>query len=395
MLFRKSKSLALAFAIASVLGATALDAAAQASRSERAEKNDKKSDASKALYPQATREEPKAKASAKATPKLQKMIKAYDADKGPEARAQADEILANAASNEYDKSFAAQIAAQVAYGADDAAAAKAYLKQAIDLNGLDNNGHYQSMMMLGQLQMQDDEYANALTTLDRYLGETKSTKPEDLVMKGNALYRLERYSEAIPVLKQAIDASPEPRADWQQLLMAAYADTDQTGEAVKLAEQIAAKTPNDKKALMNLASVYIQADKMDQAAATLEKVRASGQLSDDREYRQLYSAYLNIDGKEKEAIAAINEGLEKGILKPDHQAYLALAQAYYFSDQPAPAIDAYKKAAPLSKDGETYLNLAKVLWQEDRVPEAKTAAKEALAKGLKKPEEAKKITALP
>ena len=45
----------------------------------------------------------------------------------------------------------------------------------------------------------------------------------------------------------------------------------------------------------------------------------------------------------------------------------------------------------MSKDGETYLNLARVLWQEGRVPEAKQAAQQALAKGVKKPEDARKI----
>jgi tetratricopeptide (TPR) repeat protein len=83
------------------------------------------------------------------------------------------------------------------------------------------------------------------------------------------------------------------------------------------------------------------------------------------------------------------------VLKPDHQTYLALAQSYYYSEQIPAAIEAWKKAAPMAQDGETYLNLAKVLYQEDRVPEAKQAAKAALEKGLKKPDEAKKIIALP
>ena len=65
------------------------------------------------------------------------------------------------------------------------------------------------------------------------------------------------------------------------------------------------------------------------------------------------------------------------------------------SDQVAPAIDAYRKAAPLAPDGDTYLNLARLLWQDDRIPEAKEAAKQAMAKGLKKPDDAKKILALP
>ena len=60
-----------------------------------------------------------------------------------------------------------------------------------------------------------------------------------------------------------------------------------------------------------------------------------------------------------------------------------------------PAIEAYRKAAPLATDGETYLNLAKVLWQEDRLSEAKAAAREAMAKGLKNSDDAKKILAVP
>jgi tetratricopeptide (TPR) repeat protein len=234
-----------------------------------------------------------------------------------------------------------------------------------------------------------------MTTVDRFLRESGSQKPEHLVIKGNALYRLEKYPEAIAVLKQAVEASPEPRADWQQLLMAAYAEAGQKDQAVSMAEKIAAKSPADKRTQMNLAAIYLQADKYDQAAAVLEKLRAGGQFAEDRDYRQLYSTYLNSEGKEKQAAAVIKEGIDKGILKPDHQVYLALAQSYYFSEQPGPAIEAYRKAAPLDDNGETYLNLARLLWQEDRVPEAKEAAKQAIAKGLKKPEDAKKILALP
>lgn len=345
-------------------------------------------------YPQATRQV-EAKASSKGGQKLQKMMGLYDDDKGAEARAAADEIIATETFNAYDRAFAAQMAAQIAYDADDTAAAKNYLRKAIELNGLDNNGHYGAMYMLAQLQLQDEQYAESLKTLDTFFNETKSTKPEQLVVKGNALYRLERYPEAATVLKQAIDSSPTPKPEWQQLLMATYAESGNAGEAAKMAEAVAAKNPNDKRAQLNLAAVYQQGEMYDKSAAVLEKLRASGQLTEDKEYRQLYATYLNMDGKEKEAIAVINDGIQKGVLKPDYQTYLAQAQAYYFSDQAGPAIDAYKKAAPLAPDGEAYLNLARVLWQEDRIPEAKEAAKQAVAKGVKKPDDAKKILALP
>ena len=393
----------LAAAIAAVLAFGAISSVNAQSASERAERRRAEREAAKGnkqeaaadAYPNATRKAPAAKATAKAGPKLQKMVKLYDDEKPAEARALADEIIGTETFNAYDHAFAAQIAAQIAYEADDTNGAIAYLDKAMAFDGLDNNGHYNAMLMKAQLQLQEDKYTEGLATIDRFLNETKSQNPEHLVVKGNALYRLEKYPEAAALLKQAIDAAPEPRADWQQLLMAAYAESGQGDQAIAVAEKVAAKSPTDKRAQMNLVAVYLQADKYDKAVTVLEKLRAAGQLTEDRDYRQLYAAYLNIEGKEKQAAAVIQEGLDKGILKPDHQSYLALAQSYYFSEQSAPAIDAYKKAAPLDDDGETYLNLARLLWQENRIPEAKDAAKQAVAKGLKKPDDAKKILALP
>ena len=115
--------------------------------------------------------------------------------------------------------------------------------------------------------------------------------------------------------------------------------------------------------------------------------------SSGADYRNLFALYLNAEGKEKEAVAVINEGLQKNILKPDHQTYVALAQANYFSGQVEPAIEAYQKAAPLAPDGETYLNLAKILANEGRAAASKQAAQQALDKGIKNPEDARKLLA--
>ncbi|KAF1688932.1 tetratricopeptide repeat protein [Pseudoxanthomonas koreensis] len=386
MKFRSKHAVLSLFIAAALGGMVVADASAQSSRSGR-----KAAAKAEVLYPEATRKEPEAKASTKTGKKLQKLIDVYNDGDFAQTRTLANEILATEGANAYDKALAAQLAAQATYSLDDTAAAKAYLQQVLDFDGLDNNGHFQSMLMLAQLQMGDDDYTTGLATLDRYLGESKSNRPEDLALKGQALYQVERYAEAVPVLKSLVENTPEPKDSWVQLLMAAYAETNQYAEAVALAESLAAKNPTDKKSQTNLAAVYSQAEQMDKAAAVLEKLRAAGQLSEEREYRQLYITYANMDGREKDVISVINEGLQKGALKPDYQTHLALAQSYYYSDQVPLAIEAWKKAAPLSKDGETYLNLARVLWQEDRLAEARQAAQQALDKGVKKPEDARRI----
>jgi tetratricopeptide (TPR) repeat protein len=156
---------------------------------------------------------------------------------------------------------------------------------------------------------------------------------------------------------------------------------------------MAAKAPNDKTAQMNLAVVYSQNDQPEKAAAILDKLRSSGQLTSEKEYRQLYATYSNMDKHEKQTIEVINDGLAKNILKPNLEVYQILAQAYYYSDPPqiAQAIDAWNKAAPLDPTGETYLNLARVQLQEGNIAEAKKAARLALDKGVKKPQDAKTI----
>ncbi|TKS55179.1 tetratricopeptide repeat protein [Luteimonas yindakuii] len=387
----------VALAVAAVLGTgtanatVALDTQAHEQQCQR--ERGSRSSRPQELYPESTRTAPTERASQRMGGQLNKLGTALDKEDNAQVRQIADEVIANERANNYDKAYAAQLAANAAYNADDMAAAKAYLIRAVELDALDNNAHFQSLMMLAQLQAQDEEYDQALATLDRYLEGSQSKKPDDLALKGQILVQAERPQDAIPVLRQAIDSAETPNMGWTQALMAAYLETENTAEATRLAEQIASQSPGDKRSQLNLASMYIQADNTAKAIEIMEKLRAEGQLSEDREYRNLFALYLNTEGGEAKAIEVINDGLQKGVLEGNHQTYLALGQAYYFSEQVAPAIEAYQKAAPLAENGETYLNLARILFNEDRIPEAKQAAQQALDKGVRNTDEARRLLA--
>ncbi len=357
--------------------------------------DEKRSQPAADKYPEATRKNPEAKATERNMRKMSKMGELYDEQKGAEARAIVDEIIADPKANSYEKAYSAQLGAQIAYDADDIATAIAYYKQVIELNGLDNNSHYGIMLNLAQLQQQEEQYAEAQTTFDRFFSETGSKDPTTMMVKGQGLYLMERYAEAAAIMQQAIEAEADPKPEWMALLMQAYVEGGNLDEAIRMGEQVAAKKPGDKRAQLNLVAIYQQADMPQKALAVLEKLRASNQLDTANEYKVLYSSYAGIEGRDQDVIDVINDGLQKGILEPDYNSYLALAQAYYFSDQPAQAITAYQKAAPLAADGETYLNLARVLQQENRIAEAKAAARQALAKGIKKAKDANVIIALP
>lgn len=337
-------------------------AAAERARQRKAEAK-AKANAEPARYPQATRTEPAKQAVSGKDAKIANAIQAdYDAKKYTEVMAQVDAYAATGPTNTYLQSYLYQLAASAAVSLQDDAKAAEYFKKTIDANGLDNNGHYQIMFNYAVTLNQADRYQDALTTIDRFLTETKSEKPDAIALKAYLLSQLDRPAEG-----------------------------------AALYETILAKNSGDRSTLMNAVALYQQADNYDKANALLENARKQGLLVDGKEYRALFIGYINAD-KYQEAQAVLEEGVAKGAIEPSQTLandYSIIAQSYYADDKVPQTIDFYTRATKVATDGEAALNLAKVLRNEDRLRDAKVAAREALAKGVKKPKDANDILALP
>lgn len=340
------------------------------------------------IYPNATRVEPKIKPSSRTQRDMTKLYKAYEEENFDEVVVVAESLLANKSAGDYERATANQFIGMARSDKDDYAGAIAAYQKAIEANALPNDQHFQLMHQVAQMQNAEDRFEDANATLDRFIAETKVDKPEVSLLKGNILYELKRFDEAVPYIRRAIDTSEKPNDSWYQVLIQIYMEQNKVEEAVAVGRELVQKYPGDVRYLTNLAAIYSEADKYPEAAKVLEEARAQGLLSDERGYRQLYSLYANIDGQEAKVIEVVNDGLAKNILTPSVEIYNVLGQTYYFSDKIDQAIEAYKKAVPLAKDGESSLNLARLLSNEERHTEAKAAAKTALEKGLKRPGDA-------
>lgn len=369
---------------ASMLALAAL-VAAPAADAQRRNKEEKPV----ALYPEATREEPEGAFSPRLSKQITKLQEAYAAE-GQEAEtiAAAEVILANEKAKPYDRGMALLLAGSAALNTGDDATAIGYLDKAIQENALSNDNHYTAMLSLASAFLNSEQYDKADPLIARVIAETKTTNADVYGLQAASFYNNDKYEQAIPALKKAIELRPDkPETQWLQMLMASYAETNRNAEAVALGEDIVKRNPEDKKALLNLATLYGNADMQDKAVALLEGARQKGLLTDADDYQRLFGTYYNMD-RGKEAAAVLQEGIDKGIMPADGKNYAMLAQAYYFSDNIEGAIAASQKAAPLATDGEPALFLAQILGQEDRNAESKAAAQQALAKGVKKPGEA-------
>ncbi len=363
----------------------ALSVAAPEAQAQRDRSGGKK-EQREAQYPDATREDPKGEFSPRLAKPVTRLQKAYEAD-GEEEKviAAAEEIIANDKAKPYDRAMAALLAGTAAIGLEDDARAISYLTRAIEENALSNDNHYTAMLSLASVHVNASDYAKADPLIARVIAETKTTNAQVYGLQGASFYNNDKFAEAIPALKRAIELKPDaPDDQWLQMLLACYAETEDNAAAIALGEQLQRKSPDDKRALMMLAGIYSNADQQDKAAALLDSARKKGMLNDAADYQRLVSMYFGMD-REKDAALVLEEGMAKGVVPADGKNYALLAQAHYFSDNIPAAIAAAQKSAPLATDGEAALFLAQILGQEDRNAEAKAAAQQALAKGLKSP----------
>lgn len=329
------------------------------------QKDDKGKQASEekkpALYPNATRVAPKAQATGKLMKQLQSLQELYEKPDMAGVMAKADEIAAMPIANSYDKSYVYSLAANAASDQDDQAKAEDYFSKAVESNGLDNDSHYNTMFNLAVVQYQQEKYQEALATIDRFLTESKSEKTEHMNFRASLLANLGRNEEAAAVYKALI-----------------------------------VKNPDDKRLLMNAVATLQAADNFDEANLLLEDAYKRGMLTEGKELRVLYVGYINA-GRWNDAKQVMEAGSSKGLLEAGPQLakdYMVLAQNAYAEDNLPLAVEMYAKAGPIAADGEAYLNLAKVLDISGKKADAKAAAQKALDKGLKKPEEAKRILSL-
>lgn len=390
---KPTHALALAVAVAFMAPAAWSPASAQTAaerheerrQARQAARGQQAGETTAAQFPGATRDEPDATATRRFARQLEELQTQVQDGEYEAAVQSADAIVADERANEYERAFALQAAGSALINQGDYASATGYMQQALEVDGLPNDIHYQVMYQVAQLHMQDGNYAESLAVVDTLITEANSTDPSHFITKGNALYRLDRFPEAIEALRTAVVDSQTPDPAALQILMVSYAEAGRMDEAVALAEQLHRDNPDDNQTLFNLATIHLQAEQYEAAATLLDDARRAGRLDAEAEYRQLYSIYANIQGQEARTIEVIEDGLAQGILTPNAEVYTALGQSYYFNDQADRAIEAYLQAGSLADNGEPHLNAARLLAQEGRWPEAVEAANQARAKGVRDP----------
>ncbi|SEI71462.1 tetratricopeptide repeat protein [Frateuria terrea] len=347
-------------------------------------------DAKQALYPNATRKEPKLDlTSDKEQKKLNEGLEAVNSGDKDKAMQLLQAIAQDNDSSKYAKSLALQGIANLKYNDGDLKGAIATLKQSLDIGVMPNDTYFQLEYELAQFYLADQQYQQSIDTIEKWRAEGKRETAESYALEGNAYYRLEKYPETITAMKKAMSMTDKPQASWNQILMAAYSESGQADQAAQLAQQQLAANPNDTTALSNAVAVMMQAQKYPEAIQLMEKARASGGLKDEKEYVNLAKLYLitgqNSDDPKpnaKKAEAVLDDGMAKGVVSSSYDNLKLAGDAAYIAGDESKAIASYKKAMPMAKDGEAAIRAGQLLLGQQKYSEAKTLIKQGIDKGV-------------
>ncbi len=307
-------------------------------------------------------------------------------DEYDEAFPQLQALLEGSRTDEYARATILQAMGFVRSQQEEYAEAIDYFRDAIELNKLPNNQHFEMILQIAQLLYTMERYQDALDQLDIWFCVTPDTQEDQKdninvwVMKASIHAQIEEFRQAITAIDRAIDMSDEPKENWYQLKLGMHMELEEYVEGADVLRILLRMNPERKSYWVQLASVYVQLDRNRDSMAVLSLAHRKDLLERESEYMQLASLQQEFDFPRK-AAEVLEEGLDKGIVENSRSNWEMTAGAWYSARNLEKALDAYANAGAQASDGKIDLQRAFILIDQERWEEAESALTRAVDLG--------------
>jgi len=258
------------------------------------------------------------------------------------------------------------------------------LEIALAENALPEATQLTTQYNLAQLYMAEEKYDKAIDLLQEWfkLAENPGSQPN--YMMAAAYTVQERYKEALPYARAAVEKSPEPKENLLGLLLAVEYQNDHFAESLAILKQLTSLFPK-KSYFMQLSYAFSNLGDDSSALAVLELAYMQGWLDKEKELISLAQRYYAADLPYK-AAQVMQKGLDEGVIEGTSSNYELLANSLLNARERERSIAPMRKAAELAKNGELYVRLSQIYLEEEEWVNARKALELAIEKGdLKDP----------
>jgi hypothetical protein len=364
-------------------------------------------------------EAPKKELSDKVSEGFGKLRELTEAKKYAEALALIDGLLANAKPDSYDLTLLSQIKVQVLLSDNRYAESIAPMEVALRLgkayNFIEKRTYLEFTQILSQLYFQEasnaklseqvraDYFKKAYETIKVYLKENEKPTPESLAYAATMIYTQATMDPAKVDAKLVLEAktlankglllSLKPREGFYVLILAALQQEGKAKESAEVLELLVSENPTNAQYWQQLQATYINlanaANVTEQESLewnvrtvlTIERAQNLGLLNTPRDHFNMVGILMNIKQFDQ-AIILLEKGLQEGKIENTKQNWEYLASSYQQVHKELKAIDILKQASTqFPTDGSLDFRIANIYYTMDKMTDAYTAGKAALAKG--------------
>ncbi|MDJ0700878.1 MAG: CDC27 family protein [Woeseiaceae bacterium] len=249
--------------------------------------------------------------------------------------------------------------------------------------GLEPQMAKQTTYTLAQLYTMEEQYAKALTTLDKWFLMETNPPPEAFILKAQCLYQEQRYKEMIQPINNAMRVAKERdkpvKEDWYVLLNFAYFQDENYKEVRDIQKILLANWPK-KRYWMSLAGAFTELGQDDNLIYAFDAMHLQEMLDKESELVTMAQLYMQADTPYKAGVLLEKE-MEAGRVSKNAKNYRLLSQAWQLAMEDEKAIPALTEAARLSTDGELNVRLGNAYLNTGNYAECVKSVREGLRKG--------------
>jgi len=238
-----------------------------------------------------------------------------------------------------------------------------------------------TLKTMAQLQFTQEDYKEALVTINRLMRAITEPSADIFMLKGQALFQMERYNEALNPIKTAIDLYRDqgrpPKENWLLLLRVIYFEKNDYANMLNVVKELIVYYPKDTY-ILTLAGIYSEQGDTKKQLVLTEVLYEKGMLNNAANVTNLANLYL-MHGLPYKAAVLLQTEMDKKVVVSNERNLRLLSQSWYQAREDQKAIPPLKVAAGMSQDGELYIRLA----QSHNNLEQWSDAVAAIEKGLK------------
>ncbi|TPH14214.1 tetratricopeptide repeat protein [Litorilituus lipolyticus] len=240
-----------------------------------------------------------------------------------------------------------------------------------------------TLYSLAQLSMQQQNYAQALTYLEKW----QAVNPKDLTANQHILfaqvhYQDKQYDKSLAAINDAIAMTEQenkiPKENWLILQRAAYYELKQPEQVTKVMEKLV-RLYDKPEYWLQLSGMYGEIGQEEKQIAVMEAAYQAGYVTKSSDISTLAQLYL-FHGAPYKSAKLLQKAIDEGSAVADEKSLDVIARAYLTAKEDDKAIQILTQLSMITESGKYDAMLAQALLNNEQWQAAIVAANTALTR---------------